>query len=412
VSAQSVRETSSAPGAALPITPASTHGGARLATWQPRPTEEDGVRAFAHSIVTTIRQPLLLLDDRSVVRYANPAFYRAFGLAERGTVGRVVFEIDNGRWDVPAVRGLVADVQAGGSFAGFELRQEVPTGERVMTIDARQVRDDDGATMSLLAIDDATTNVRAQHETQRLRLELEARVKERTADLETSNKELEAFSYSVSHDLRAPLRAIDGFSAQLLELYADRLDERGQHYLRRVRAATLRMSELIDDLLQLSRLSQETLRCERIDLTALSTSIANELRLQDPERRVSFESQPGLESWGDPGLIKIAVQNLIGNAWKFTGATATATIAIGRTDRELGNAYFVRDNGAGFDKRHADNLFGVFQRLHPQRQFPGHGIGLALVQRVIHRHGGRVWAEGSPGHGATFFFTLPGRDSP
>jgi len=370
------------------------------------------VGAFAQSIVATIRQPLLILDDHSVVRTANPAFCREFGLDPLDVVDHVVFEIDDGRWNVPEFQRLVADVQAGGTFDRFELRDNGPVGKRVIMIDAWQVRDEHDAMVALLAIDDVTEDLVAQSERQRLRRELEVRVSERTAALETANNELEAFSYSVSHDLRAPLRAIDGFSAQLLRVYSSCLDERGQHYLRRVRAATQQMGQLIDDLLQLSQRSRETLLCESVDLTALSTSIADELALQEPNRRVSISVRPGMTGWGDPNLLKVVLQNLIGNAWKFTGAIDAATIEVGQSEHALGDAYFVRDNGAGFDMNHAEKLFSPFQRLHQQQQFPGNGIGLALVARIINRHGGRVWAEASPGRGATFYFTLPTVETP
>ena len=367
------------------------------------------MQPFTRNILATVRQPLLFLDERSVVRDVNPAFCRDFEVAPLEIIGRAVFEIDHGRWDVPEFHRLVDIVQAGGSCEGLELCQDRPAGKRVIVIDARQTHDDEGRLVALLAIDDVTDRRFALSERQRLYREQETRVKDRTAELETANKELEAFSYSVSHDLRAPLRAIDGFSAQLLRSYAEQLDERGQHYLRRVRAGTLQMGRLIDDLLHLSRLSRETLRREPVDVTALSTAIAEELGHQDPERRVAVHIEPGLACSGDPGLLKVVLQNLIANAWKFTGTTEAATIAVGQPAGRAG--YFVRDNGVGFDMSHADKLFGAFQRLHPQQQFPGNGIGLALVQRIVHRHGGRVWAESIPGHGATFFFTLPAREA-
>jgi PAS domain S-box-containing protein len=241
---------------------------------------------------------------------------------------------------------------------------------------------------------------------QSLNAELEKKVAARTAELEAANGELEAFSYSVSHDLRAPLRSIDGFSQALLEDYTDNLDEQGRDYLTRVRAATVRMAELIDDLLQLSRVTRSKLEREPVDLAALAQAIVAELRRAEPERKVVVEIADPLVVDGDRNLIRIALENLIGNAWKFTGPKAGARIEVGAHLRDGEASYFVRDNGVGFDMSYADKLFGAFQRLHPATDFPGTGIGLATVQRIVHRHGGRVWVEAAVDRGAEFRFTL------
>jgi len=230
---------------------------------------------------------------------------------------------------------------------------------------------------------------------------------QRTAELEAANKELEAFAYSVSHDLRAPLRAMDGFSLALLEDYTGRLDAEGQDYLRRVRAATRTMAQLIDDLLDLSRVTRAEMRRDAVDLGPLAQSIAAELQTMQPERQVEVIIADGLNTRGDPRLLRVVLENLLSNAWKFTGQQPQARIAFGLAEQNGQTAYFVRDNGAGFDMAYADKLFGVFQRLHRADEFPGTGVGLATVQRIIHRHGGRVWAEGAVGQGATFYFTLP-----
>jgi light-regulated signal transduction histidine kinase (bacteriophytochrome) len=223
---------------------------------------------------------------------------------------------------------------------------------------------------------------------------------------EAANRELEAFSYSVSHDLRAPLQSIDGFSLALLEDYENLLDERGNDYLRRVRNATKRMANLIDDLLKLSRLTRGELNLATVDLSALARMVAAELQKSQPQRQVAFHIAEGLIATGDPNLVKVVLDNLLGNAWKFTGNKEGATIEFGAADVNGSAAYFVRDDGAGFDMSYADKLFATFQRLHLEREFPGTGIGLSLVQRIIHRHGGNVWAEGQVGRGATFYFTL------
>jgi signal transduction histidine kinase len=232
------------------------------------------------------------------------------------------------------------------------------------------------------------------------------RLHRRTAQLESTNKELEAFSYSVSHDLRAPLRSIDGFSLALLEDYGDRLDANGQDYLQRVRAATQRMGQLIDDLLSLARVTRSELHHEHVDLSVLTATIADELQRAHPDRQVEVIIAPGLVAHADARLLHVMLENLLGNAWKFTVKRPCATIEFGAVPCDGRVAYFVRDNGAGFDMAYADKLFGAFQRLHAMTEFSGTGVGLATVQRIVHRHGGRVWAEGAVEQGATFYFTL------
>lgn len=243
-------------------------------------------------------------------------------------------------------------------------------------------------------------------ERRRLNEELEQRVRARTVQLEVANKELESFAYSVSHDLRAPLRAIDGFSQALLEDCADQIDEQGQMYLGRVRANTQRMGELIDALLLLSRLSRAEMVMEAVDLSALAKSVVAELRQEDEARQIQMSIEAGLVVEGDARLLRVVLENLLGNAWKFTSKRSEACIEFGAVDGEEHDVYYVRDNGVGFDMAYADKLFGAFQRLHPMNEFSGTGIGLATVQRVIHRHHGRVWAEAAPDEGATFFFTV------
>jgi PAS domain S-box-containing protein len=229
------------------------------------------------------------------------------------------------------------------------------------------------------------------------------------AQLEMANKELEAFSYSVSHDLRAPLRGIDGFSQALLEDYEVQLDDQGKDYLRRVRAASQRMAQLIDDILNLSRVTRSEMQIGTVDLSGLAQTIAAELQAQQPDRRVTLKIQHGVTGKGDGRLLRQALDNLLGNAWKFTSKQPAATIEFGvmaAASNGGAPAYFVRDNGAGFDMTYAGKLFSAFQRLHAVTEFPGTGIGLATVQRIVHRHGGRVWAESTMGQGATFYFTL------
>ena len=237
--------------------------------------------------------------------------------------------------------------------------------------------------------------------------DLERLVAQRTADLTATNHELSAFAYSVSHDLRAPLRAIDAFSQALLEDYNGVLDGQGQDYLRRVRANAGRMSQLIDDLLQLSRLTRAEMHFEPIDLSTMARGIAADLQRTDAGRTVAFQIEPGVNAHGDPRLVRVLLENLIGNAWKYTSRHPTAHIAFGRTSEGDEVVYYVRDDGAGFDLAYADKLFRPFQRLHTIEEFEGAGVGLATAQRVVRRHGGRIWADAAPEKGATFFFTLP-----
>jgi two-component system, sensor histidine kinase and response regulator len=225
-------------------------------------------------------------------------------------------------------------------------------------------------------------------------------------DLEHKNRELESFSYAVSHDLRAPLRRIDSFSRAVLETQGERLDEAGQLFLNRVREASQQMSQLIDDVLYLSRVTRAELRDQEVDLSSLADLTLARLQEADPGRQVETKVRPAVIVSGDGQLLRIALENLLENAWKFTAKQLQARIEFGVTQVSGEPTYFVRDNGAGFDMTYADRLFGPFQRLHSQDEFPGSGIGLATVQRIIHRHGGRVWAEGLVGQGATFQFTL------
>ncbi len=385
------------------------------------------MRSFSRSIVQTAGHPLLVLTADLRVVAANPIYLKIFGIAGDGNEDCALFEYDGGRWNAPHILAALKEVGSGGaSFADLEIESEVPsTKRRTFSLSARRVvRDEDGTPMVLLAIEDHTERHEDRNELRRLNAELKVRVTDRTAALEkanlqlreanrelaASNRELEAFCYSVSHDLRAPLRAIDGFSQELLESYTERLDDTGQHYLRRIRAGSQRMSQLIDDLLQLSQVTRGDLRRERVDLSALANTVVHDLRERERERSITITIQAHLIADCDPRLIRVVLENLFGNAWKFTSKKTHPEIAFERTPiREQPEhvEFVVRDNGAGFDMNFATKLFGAFQRLHSERDFPGTGIGLATVQRIIRRHGGEVRAKGSVGKGAEFFFTLP-----
>ncbi|GAB4582000.1 MAG: hypothetical protein Fur0022_47520 [Anaerolineales bacterium] len=253
---------------------------------------------------------------------------------------------------------------------------------------------------------DISAQKQAEAEILKLNSELERRVEERTSQLQLANRELEAFSYSVSHDLRAPLRAIDGFASLLSELHGYQLDEQGQRYLHLIQQAAQRMGLLIDDLLKLSRISRKEMRWVACSLSDLAQEIFQDLHNLHPERQVEIHIHPNMTVQGDPNLMRVMLENLLGNAWKFTSKRLAAQITFGVAPHENEPIFFVRDNGAGFDMAYADKLFGAFQRLHQYEDFEGTGIGLATVQRIIHRHGGRIWAEAEVEQGACFYFTL------
>lgn len=279
---------------------------------------------------------------------------------------------------------------------------------RVWLVSSAPIRNLDGTIIGGVSMFwDITDRKQVEQKIRNVNQDLEQRVQERTAQLEATNRELEAFSYSVSHDLRAPLRGIDGFSQALLMFYQDRLDERAKHYLERIRFNSVRMGELIDDLLTLSRLTRTQMQRTQVDLSAIAAEIITDLCQTHPERAVEFINTPRLIANGDARLLRIVLENLLNNAWKYTCRVPKAKIyfgAIENTNDKI--TYFVRDNGAGFEMAYANKLFGAFQRLHSEAEFPGTGIGLATVKRIIHKHGGRVWAESAINQGATFFFTL------
>jgi len=353
---------------------------------------------------------VLITDAQGRIEYVNPRFTELTGYSSTEALGRTPAFLKSGQEPPEFYARLWATISSGETWKGEFRNRKKDGGLFWEAATIAPIRDREGRIVSYVGIkEDITERRQAQQDLCQLNEELEARVRRRTARLEAANAELDAFSYSVSHDLRAPLRGIDGFSAALEEEFGAQLGPEAQHYLQRIRAGTLRMGQLIDDLLRLSRVSRGPLNRQRLDLGALARGLMAELRQQDPSRTLDFEPEEGLWAWGDPGLLRSVLENLLGNAWKYTGKQPAARIELCRADLGDGAAGFqVRDNGAGFDMAYAGKLFTAFQRLHGGHEFEGTGIGLALVRRIVGRHGGLVRAEGAVGQGASFSFSLPG----
>jgi PAS domain S-box-containing protein len=354
---------------------------------------------------------LFLKDRQNRFLSANPATLRLFGKSEDQVIGKSEAECMLDAAQAMEIEAHDTLTMERGATHMVEETIVTAEGSRILLTTKTPWRNAEGEVIGLVGVArDITERKRAQLEVLRLNAELEQRVRDRTAQLEASNHELEAFAYSVSHDLRAPLRGIDGWSLALLEEYGGLLDQQARGYLDRVRSESQRMGHLIDDLLKLSRVTRAEMQVETVDLSSLAGSIAARLRESEPARQIEFVIAPGLTASGDARLLEIALTNLLSNAVKFTGPRAHALIEFGQMQSEGELVFYVRDNGVGFNMAYAHTLFGAFQRLHKPSEFPGTGIGLATVQRVIHRHGGRVDVEAQPNQGATFYFTLGGRN--
>ena len=479
-------------------------------------SERDALE-YAESIINTVREPLIALDQDLRVVTASRSFYDFFRVNPEETMGQLIYDLGNKQWDIPRLRELLETILPEKSaFEDYEVEHEFAgIGKRVMLLNARQIERARGKErIILLAIEDVTERKNAEalqltsssyarslleasldplvtisaqgkitdvnealvQATGLTREQLIGRdfsdcftepdkardgyekvfaegfvrdypltirsasgritdvlynatvyrndegqvvgvfaaardVTERKAiedGLKRAHEELEAFAYSVSHDLRAPLRGIDGWSLALVEDYGDKLDEQGREYIDLVRSETQVMGRLIDDLLTFSRQSRSQMNRQTLDMTAMAQSVASRLHQQNPALEEQFVVQPGLTAHGDAGLIEIALNNLLDNALKFSSKSSLPIIEFGQIDGQDGKTFFVRDNGVGFDMEYSHKLFGVFQRLHKTSEFAGTGIGLASVQRIITRHGGRIWAEAKINEGATFYFTLEG----
>jgi PAS domain S-box-containing protein len=364
--------------------------------------EEKFAKAF-HSApyAITITRPA----DGTIVD-VNETFSSITGYDRAEAIGKKT--VDLHLWEHEEDRAAVVDaLTQNGRVHGVEMPFRKKNGRAITGIFAAEVITIDGEKNILSSIGDITDRKQAEEDIRRLNEELESRVLQRTAQLEASNRELESVSYSVSHDLRAPLRSIDGFGQALLDEYGDKLEETGKGYLERVRGAAQKMGFLIDDMLKLLMVIRAEFHTESIDVSVMVRGIAETKQRSNPDRAVDVTIQDGITVQGDPDMLRIVMENLLDNAWKFTFNAAQPRIGFGVAAKDGETFYFIRDNGVGFDMAYAGKLFGAFQRLHASHEFPGTGIGLATVQRIIARHGGRVWAEGEVGKGATFNFTLP-----
>ena len=369
--------------------------------------ELQSAKAFLDGVINAIADPVFVKDDKRRFVLVNAALCAMVGRPRESLLGE---DGDNmfPKEQVAVFRRIDADVlETGKENLNEESLSDLSSGE-VRTIVTRKSRYIDPAGKRFLAgvIRDITERKRAEAAVATANSELERRVAERTAELLVSNQELESFASSVSHDLRAPLRGIDGWSQAVLEDCGAQLDERGRKYLKMVRSETHRMDQLVDNLLELSRVTRATMRRESVDLTAMAQELEASLRSSQPERAVDFVIAPGIVAHGDAVLLRAALQNLLQNAWKFTGGRPRERIEVGCASEQGRTVYHVRDDGAGFDMRYAGKLFVPFERLHSLAEFSGTGIGLATVQRIIHRHGGKVWATAEVDQGATFHFTL------
>jgi PAS domain S-box-containing protein len=352
----------------------------------------------------------LTVEPGGSIRFVsvNQTFLKVTGLCDDQVVGKLVEEVIPG----PTCALVLGKYQMAiheRRTVQWEEITEYPAGMKAGIVSVTPVFNTDGTCTNLIGtVHDITDRRQAEEEIRQLNAELEQRVERRTAQLKDANSELEAFAHSVSHDLRAPLRGIDGWSLALLEDYTDKLDAQGREYLDRVRSETQRMGHLIDDMLKLSRVSRTAMQTSEVDLSAIAQSIADRLAQGQPGRHVEFKIQPELIVEGDAKLFEIALENLLDNAWKFTGKVESACIEVGAVDNAgpEGRVFFVRDNGAGFDMAYVDKLFQPFQRLHRATDFPGTGIGLVTTQRILRRHGGKIWVEAQEDHGATFYFSL------
>jgi PAS domain S-box-containing protein len=364
----------------------------------------------SRQIVQAVREPIVLLDGRLNTLLVNTAFAELYGMDAEERRSLPLAELGGGAWnDGPLLQRLSDVMSRDRELWDYELNQRTADGaDRRVVINARRLQQDSDAPALLMTVSDITVRALVEKQVKELNRQLEGKV-EQISDV---NRELEAFSYSVSHDLRAPLRHIAGFAGKLERHLGEQLDEKGHHYLEVISSAAQRMAQLIDDLLVFSRLGRGAMRMQPVDMQSLAEEARALTETDTAGRRIEWKIAPLPVVVGDENMLRTVWQNLIGNAVKYTGQRELAKITIDMSRAPSGDYQFtVADNGAGFDMEYAGKLFGVFQRLHRASEFPGNGIGLANVRRIVARHGGRVWAEGEPGQGARFHFSLPASEA-
>ena len=374
-----------------------------------RPVRE--AREYAESIIETVREPLAVLDTHLRVISVNHSFYETFKVTPEDTEGALIYNLGNRQWNIPELRVLLEEIiPRDNQFKDFEVDYDFPTiGRKIMLLNARQIYSKGiGAHRILLAVEDITERKKAEEEIRKLNEDL----KDRAIILEAAYKELETFSYSVSHDLRNPLLGMTSLSRLLLERYSDDLDAKGRQFLSIIHSTIQRLLQLIDDLLTFSRSEHQPLKASDIDMSELAKVLFEELQSMTPGRALRLNIKTLPPARGDPSMIRQVFLNLLSNAIKFTRPKGAGVIEISCAVEENQNVYCVKDNGVGFDMRYAGELFGVFQRRHTVDEFEGTGVGLAIVQRIVQRHGGQVWAEGEVDEGAAFYFALPRGERP
>lgn len=362
-------------------------------------------RAIESSPVTVI-----ITNPQGLIEYVNPKFTEITGYAPQEALGKSPGILKSGRTPSATYHDLWTTIRAGAEWRG-ELLNRKKNGDLFWeNTRISSLKDEQGRITHFISVkEDITERKKAEAEIAKLNASLEQRVADRTRQLTASNKELEAFSYSISHDLRAPLRGINGFAHLMEESCQGCSNAASMDHLKRIRKASIRMGDLIDDMLDLSRVARSEVRMESVRISDLANALLEDMAKAEPGRRVQAYVQKDLVVQGDAVLLEAALQNLLGNAWKFTSKRYTASIHFGCIEESGERVFHVRDNGAGFDMRYADKLFSAFQRLHRPEEFDGSGIGLATVQRIIHLHGGRIWAESQVEAGSTFYFVLPER---
>jgi len=395
---------------------------------------------YAKSIVDTLREPLIVLDANLKVVSANRTFYQTFKTKPEETEGQLIYSLGNQQWNIPKLRELLEEIlPRNTSFDNFEVEHDFPhIDKRTMILNARRIPGPPAKPrIMLLAIEDITKRRKAEEELKEHRNHLEKLVENRTAklykelterkksedklkeafqeikkrekELEMTNEHLDSFAYSVSHDLRAPLRAINGFSQVLLNTYGDKVDEEMRHYLDRISEGAKKMGQLIDDLLSFSRSTRGEIKYEQIDVENIVNDLIKAHLDIELDRDIEFVVNPLGKIEADKEMLKVVFANLLQNAIKFTTNREKAHIEIGSEQKGDHIQFYVKDNGIGFDMKYKDKLFKAFQQLHTDEKFTGSGIGLATVESIVSKHGGNIWAEGEVDKGATFYFTLPSK---